>query len=218
MTLVMPDARRSRKPEARRALESPYRRDLDASEARRAERAVMPKTLDGLLEWFAEGMSFETPERIHRSGVWADHAKPTKVTSTGDIACATCRKRIVDVVTDEATEARPHTHPESADGSALGSPDDAGEWRVALYGSSSVSDDDGSYLRPMHRAIDELSRTGRPLMGRTLIALAAAGFDWHGIAERGGWAEEMFRDYLTAALMRLWHIFRDRDERRVTTA
>jgi hypothetical protein len=167
----------------------------------------MPKTLDGLLAWFAEGMTLETPERIHRSGVWADHMKPE-----GHLRAtpADGRKRIVDVHDDGGGR----TPTQTADGSALGSPDDAGEWRMAIYGSSSVSDDDGSYLRPMHRAIDELSRTGRPLMGRTLIALAAAGFDWHGIAERGGWAEEMFRDYLTAALMRLWHTFRERDERR----
>lgn len=233
MSLAVPTSRKSSKPAAREALERPFARDFEQSELRRAERGVMPKSFDGLLEWFAEAMTLEIPATIHRRGVWAIHQKKVAVDRTGQI------HRPPPPTIDrgfcaDAIEGRPCSHitvdgpihpgggGESvrvqAGGSAIGSPDDGGEFQALIYGSPSQTDEDGSYVRPLHRAIAELHRNGWQLTAGMFFALAAAGYDWRAIAERGHWAEEPFAIYLEAALGELWRKTIPRDERKVRIA
>lgn len=192
----------------RDALERPYLSDFEDSERRRAENVRMPKTLPALLHWFAKAMSDEIPSTIHREGVWADHTKRATVRQDGQVAHVDCGR--------EACET-PH-FPRGTGGSLIGSPDEAGGFRAYMYGSPSQTDEEGSYLRPLHRAISELDRSGRPLMARMLFGLAASGYDWKAIAERGHWAEEQFADYLEWSLRKLWTLTIARDERQVRAA
>jgi hypothetical protein len=196
-----------RKPESRRALESPFEREHEASIVRVARSRVMPKDFRGLMAWLAESMALESVEKIHpaRVSVWSEHLRRFRVTAKGDIICVPCGELVE----------RAHSHPEIAAGSLLGSPDELGAWRLLMYGSPSATDEDGYYLAPVHRALSEFERDGRPLMARTIFAVVASGYDWRGVAERGSWADEQFRDYLTFALMRLWNLTIPRDERRV---
>lgn len=93
-------------------------------------------------------------------------------------------------------------------GSKLGSPAWGDRFRRYIENSDAEVDEDGWFVRPMHAA---LSRIGRrwPLTARSLFAVAQSGYDWRGVATRGGWSEEMFAVYLTQALTMLWVEYRD---------
>lgn len=96
---------------------------------------------------------------------------------------------------------------EHVGGSKLGTKAHTDPFRRYLENVPSEIDVDGSYVRPMHAALTRLSRR-YPLTGRALFAVAQAGYDWRGVAVRGGWADEMFALYLTQALAQLWAEYR----------
>lgn len=98
--------------------------------------------------------------------------------------------------------------PDAQGGSRLGTPAHTDSFRRYLEGMSSEMDADGYYSRPMHAALSRLHRS-HPLTARALFAVAQSGYDWRGVAERGHWAEEMFRVYVTAALMMLFREYSD---------
>lgn len=61
----------------REALERPYRQDHEQSLQRRmgGNQAQMPRTLDALVAWVMTAACEETPGRLHKPGVWHDHAE-----------------------------------------------------------------------------------------------------------------------------------------------
>ncbi len=93
-------------------------------------------------------------------------------------------------------------------GSKLGTPAWGDRFRRYMENADSECDQDGYFARPMHAA---LSRIGRryPLTARALFAVAQSGYDWKGVATRGGWADELFYLYLVQAFTLLWHEYRD---------
>ena len=96
---------------------------------------------------------------------------------------------------------------EHTGGSHLGTRAYTDPFRRYVENVPSETDVDGCYVRPMHAA---LSRMGRryPLTARVLFAVAQAGYDWRGVAERMHYADEMFSLYLTQALAHLWSEYR----------
>lgn len=142
----------------------------------------MPKDLPGLLRWYEEQWSLETPERIHVHAVWRDQVT--------------------------AYEAEQGVKP--VGGSDTGAPAYSEPFRQRLENGPSQVDEDGYYARPMSAALARVGRHGRPMMARTLLSVAMTGFDWRAVADRGKWPHEMFEDYLREALIRVWREYRDR--------
>lgn len=164
--------------------DSPYRRDYEASVERGMERGRMPKTLGGLLRWMAEQWMLELPTALQVvEEPWHGRQERDK-------------------------DGNPRWPSELVGGSLLGTPKDKDPFRRLMENSPSEVDEDGSYRRPMHAAIDRLSRR-KPLMARNLAAVARAGWDWKSVGTRGGWPEEMYADYLTRALVVLWQEYRE---------
>ena len=64
-------------------------------------------------------------------------------------------------------------------------------------------------MRPLASALARIARDRKPLMARTLLSVAMAGFDWRVVADRGSWAHEMFEVYIREALIRLWREHRE---------
>ena len=69
MTLSVP----ARKPERRTALETPYRREHEASSAALMENGRPPRNLAAAVAWFREQCDNETPATLHKAGVWRDY-------------------------------------------------------------------------------------------------------------------------------------------------
>ena len=93
-------------------------------------------------------------------------------------------------------------------GSRLGTPAHTDPFRRYMEGTPSQIDQDGWYLLPMHAALARLGRRW-PLTARALFAVAQSGWDWRGVADRLGYAEEMFVLFLEMALIRIWHEYRE---------
>lgn len=162
----------------------PYQREFEDSALRRADRGRMPKTLPQLLRWMSEQWVLETPAAIQVvEEVWSGKQEYHRDGSTRWPA-------------------------ELTGGSHLGTPREVGAFRHLMEGSPQAIDEDGSYIRPLRAALARLSWR-RPLMARNLVAVMASGCDWRGVAARGGWAEEMYADYLTAALVTLWREYKE---------
>lgn len=161
---------------AREALDRPYAADHAASVASAMEGGKMPKSLPGLLRWYEMAWWEEIPDRLHKREVWADHP-------------------------DRREQREGY---KAVGGSLIGTHAYAESFRRYLENAASETDEDGYFTRPLHAAMAQMSREGRPLMARALFAVAQAGFDWGVIADRGGWAREMFGDYLHRALTLLW--------------
>ena len=166
---------------ARRQIETPYALDHERSLARRMTAGVMPKDLPGLLRWYEAQWSMETPDRLHVHAVWRDF-----------------------VTQHEAANGL-----QSVGGSDSGAPAYAEPFRKRLENSPSEIDPDGYYMRPLASALARIARDRKPLMARTLLSVAMAGFDWRAVADRGSWAHEMFEVYIREALIRLWREHRE---------
>ena len=143
-----------------------------------AARFAQPKGLGRLLAWFLSEWAAEVPDKTHVPGVWRDYVR-----------------------WDEDRG--------SVGGSLLGAPALHGAFRSYTENSDRQTDADGSMARPIHHALVVMAgrtSSGRPFMARVLFQLAHAGGDIGTIALRLGWPEEAARDYLEAALFRLWSV------------
>lgn len=160
---------------------TPYARDHRRSLERRMDVGVMPKDLNGLLRWFEEQWSLETPDALHARGVWRDRV------SRGE-----AEQGITPV-----------------GGSDSGAPAYHEPFRRRLENSPSETDQDGYYVRPLASALSRIARNGKPLMTRTLLAVGMAGFDWRKVADHGHLPHEMFEVYVKEALIRLWRELRE---------
>ena len=169
---------------------APYRRQHDASTERASRRDRMPQSLEALLAWFAEGWTGELPEKLHTVEVWNGRQEYRTVERDG-------KRRVEAVWTDELVG-----------GSALGSHADTSLFRRYMEGYAGQRDVDGYYVRPMHAAVARVALRDH-WMARNLFAVAQAGFDWKGVADRGRWVHGMYRVYLTECLRRLWLEFSD---------
>lgn len=165
----------------RAALETPFAREHEESQALRMETGVMPKDLPGLLRWFEAQVEAELPARLHLHAVWRD-----RVTRA---------------------EAEEGVQPVGA--SDTGAPALAEPFRKQLENSPWETDQDGYYMRPVASAIARIGRR-KPLLARHLTLLAAAGFDWRRRADALGWAHEEYELFITEVLIRLWREHRDR--------
>lgn len=165
--------------------ERPHRAEHEASTGRR-DRGTMPKTLGQLLTWFAGEWDPEIPTRIHTVEVY--HARQE-------------RDRDGAKVWPEAL----------VGGSALGAPALTDHFRRYMESYAGEQDADGYYLRPMHAALARLAARDH-WMARNLWAVAQAGYDWRGVADRGHWVHGMYVVYIEEALRRLW---REHSERAV---
>jgi hypothetical protein len=172
-------------------LERPFRVDHELRNAELAvTRAAMPKDLPALLRWFEELWALEIPEELHSSAIWRDRVSPSELkagvrpvgsSETGALAYADEFRRRLENGPSEVDGADPAT---------------AGSGRVY-------------YARPIAAALSRISRKGKPLMARTLIAIGLAGFDWRAVADRGSWPHEMFEVYARESLIRLWFEHRE---------
>lgn len=142
----------------------------------------MPKDLRGLMAWYEEQWSLETPDRLHVHAVWKD-----RVTSH-----------------EQGEGIQP------VGGSDTGAPAYSEPFRKRLENSPSELDVDGYYMRPLASALSRLGNGGHPLMARSLMSVAMAGFDWRAVADRGHWPHEMFEAFIREALIQLWRTHRDR--------
>ena len=161
--------------------ETPYRREHERSASQRMETGVMPKSLDGLLAWFAEQCSNESPDRLHVHAVWKD--------------------RVTQHEQEQGIQA--------VGGSDTGAPAYSEPFRKLIENAPSETDQDGYYLRPLASALSRIARRGNPLMARHLMLLAWAGFDWRKRAGAIGWADEEYEVYLREALIRLFREYRE---------
>lgn len=156
-------------------------------------RPKQPRTFGQLLNWFLEGFRAETPERMHRRGVWST---TRRLDSAG-----------------KPTEAVPA---QQQGGSQLGAPRYAEPFRQLLENSDRQWTDergtvDPYYVRPMRAALAALSRQSgedSPFMARFLLQVAYAGGDWQSVAER--WEIKPFarEAFITAALRRAHRCWR----------
>lgn len=144
-------------------------------------KGIMPKGLNGLLRWYAEGWDAEVPTTLHKAETWYGRDR----------------------------DGNGQTWPaELTGGSHLGTRAHTESFRRYIEEAESQCDPDGYYVRPMHAALSRLGRRW-PLTARALFAVAQSGFDWRGVAERGHWPEEMFCLFAEQALARLWTEYRD---------
>lgn len=157
--------------------ESPHRREHEQSAPRR-DRGTMPKALGGLLTWFAAEWDSEVPTRLHTVEVY--HARQE-------------RGRDGAKVWPEAL----------VGGSSLGSHGLTDQFRRYMESYAGEQDVDGYYVRPMHAALARLAVRDH-WMARNLWAVAQAGYDWQGVADRGHWVHAMYLVYIEEALRRLW--------------
>ena len=167
------------------ARERPYRAEAEERAEQRAQKGTMPKSLPSLLDWYARGWDEEVPERLHTVEVWNGRQQFRTIEVDG--------KRRVAAVWPDAL----------VGGSALGSHADTSLFRRYLEGYAGERDADGYYVRPMHAALARLA-TRDHWMARNLFAVAQAGYDWKGVADRGGWVHGMYIVYIEEALRRLW--------------
>lgn len=165
------------KPEGRLALEAPHASDHTRSVTRRMDRSRMPKHLGGLLSWFSVEWDSEVPQRLHTVEVW--HGR------------------------QEYRDGAPVWPREQVGGSALGSHAHTDPFRRYMESYAGEQDEDGYYVRPMHAALARLARRDH-WMARNLFAVAQAGYDWQGVADRGHWVHGMYQVYIEEALRRLW--------------
>ena len=94
-------------------------------------------------------------------------------------------------------------------GSELGTYAYTDPFRRYLFNSPNEIDDNGYFMRPIHSALWRLERK-KPLMARTLFALAQGGFDWRKLADAGKWPHEMFEIYIEGALQFMWREYAER--------
>lgn len=165
----------------RSRLLAPYAPDHERSLAQRMETGVMPKDLTGLVRWFEQQSSLETPDRLHVHAVWKD----------------------------QATQHEREQGYRPVGGSDTGAPAYSEPFRKRLENSPSETDQDGYYMRPLASALSRIARRGYPLMARHLMMLASAGFDWRKRAGAIGWAPEEYEVYLAECLRRLWKEHRE---------
>ncbi len=171
--------------------ETPYRGEATARAAELAERkATMPKDLPGLLRWFEEECSTETPDALHTAQVWRDRVtsneakagvKPVGGSDTGALAYDDDFRRRLENGPSEVDQRDP-----------------------GVTGSGRVY-----FMRPIASALSRIARAGKPLMSRHLQLLAWASFDWRQRADAIGWAHEEYEVYIREALIRLWFAHRD---------
>ena len=176
----------TRKPAARAALEAPHKGDHERSLMRAMERGRMPKGLGGLLAWFAAEWDSEVPQRLHTVEVW--HGR------------------------QEYRDGAPVWPSTLVGGSALGAHALTDTFRRYMESYAGERDEDGYYVRPMHAALARLARRDH-WMSRNIFAVAQAGYDWKGVADRGHWVHGMYQAYLEEALRRLWLEFSEREVR-----
>lgn len=150
----------------------------------------MPKSLEGLLAWYAEQCRLETPDDLHRRGVWSD--RPSRAEQTDGYR--------------------------AQGGSALGAPAYSEEFRRRLENGPSQIDEQDMlrpstgqtyFMRPVAAALSRMARNGHPTMARHLMQLAAADFDWRARSRLIGWTYEEYEVYIRESLIRLWHEFRE---------
>ena len=155
----------------------PYAPAHEGSVSRAMDRGKMPKTLGALLTWYAREWDGEVPTRLHTVEVWNGR--------------------------QERRDGQPVWPSVLVGGSALGAHAHADGFRRYLENYASELDEDGYFVRPMHAALHRLG-TRDFWMARNLFAIAQAGYDWKGVADRGHWVHEMYAVYIAEALRRLW--------------
>lgn len=171
--------------ERRQLRETPYKADHDTRvTSLMEERGTMPKTLNGLLVWYARECFGEVPAELHTSQVWRDRVN----------------------LAEAENGVRPVG---SSDTGALAYADD---FRRTIENSPSEIDEDGYYRRPIASALSRLARKrvpkGGSLMAARLIALARLGFDWQRQADNIGWHHDEMHVYMREALICLWNEYR----------
>lgn len=208
------------KPPARVALERPHQREHERSAEQRMGKGIMPKSLPGLLRWYATGWDEEVPTALHRSEVW----RASKQDQDKRGACRCDHMGDADQplhlgVCCHLVDGKPmHTRggyeaiPRGPAGSALGTKADTDPFQRYLHNAAQETDEDAYYRRPMHAALYRIGKD-HPLMARALFGLAQCGYDWRGLGTRGHWPVEMFEVYIEEALRRLWIEYADREVR-----
>jgi hypothetical protein len=162
---------------------APHKGEHERSVERAMYRGRMPKSLGALLAWFSSEWDAEIPPRLHTVEVW--HGR------------------------QEYRDGEKVWPAELVGGSALGSHGLTDRFRRHMEAYAGERDQDGWYLRPMHAALARLG-TRDHWMARNLFAVAMAGYDWQGVADRGHWVHGMYQVYLEEALRRLWLEYSER--------
>jgi hypothetical protein len=161
-----------------------------AQSAQREARRSMPRTLDGLLHWYAGVIEDEKPTALHARAVW------------------NARQRY-----DEKGE--PMVPSEEVGGSALGTRAYHDPMRRTLENSPHELDDDGYYVRPLASALARM-RSGsedRPALRDTpsiLLFLGHNPAEWRNVADHLEWPVEPCGLFLHRALEMLWLLYRPR--------
>ena len=144
-------------------------------------KGLMPKGLNGLLRWYAEGWDAEVPTTLHKAETWYGRDR----------------------------DGNGQTWPaELTGGSHLGTSAHTESFRRYIEEAESQCDPDGYYVRPMHAALSRLGRRW-PLSASWLFAVAQSGFDWRGVALRLHMADEFAYRNTRDALSDLWTEYRD---------
>lgn len=182
---------------ARDRLARPFALDHAASLRRKAAK---PRDLLG---WFLAGFRAEIPERIHRSGVWADarHRGDAKAYApVGGSQIGT---------------------PASADPfRAYLESDPLDETELARLTEAGITIAEQAYRFPMRAALASLAGRGAdtdpyPFMARALFRTATMDGDWNVALRSLGIIEPVRWPYLVAALERLWDRYDDQPPARL---
>lgn len=156
----------------------------------RAGKGPMPRTLDGLLHWYAGVIEQEKPTALHARAIW--HARQ-----------------------QYDAESRPVVPTEEVGGSELGTRAFTDPMRRTLENSPHELDEDGWYVRPLASALARM-RSGsedRPALRDTPSVLLFLGHnpqEWRNVADHLEWPVEATGLYLHRALELLWLLYRDR--------
>lgn len=137
--------------------EQPHKREHDAALVARMgdDDAVKPTSLDGLLRWFRVRWEWEVPSALHVNAVWASR------------------------VDGQGLERGEYVKPEHRGGSLIGTHAYTDPFRRYIDNTSVEVDKDKFYVRPLHRALQNLAeaKNGAPLTARFLFRVARSGFD-----------------------------------------
>ena len=156
----------------------------------KAGKGSIPRTLDGLLHWYATVIEEEKPTAIHARAVWS-------------------ARQSYDA------DGVPVVPPEHVGGSELGTRAYSDPMRRTLENSPDELDDDGFYVRPLASALKRMrwgspDRPEAPLTVKVLDFLGQSPADWRNVGDLLHIAEEIVAIYLHRALEMLWPLYRDR--------
>ena len=172
------------KPSARLELESPHRREHDASRERLMSHGLRPRGIGQYINWLLTEWAREMPDRIHAGGVWRSRPGNGETIASG-----------------------------LQGGSALGAPAWADPFRRYIENRPGETDQDGFYVRPIHAALSEMAgrnpHSNEWYWARFLVALASSGGDWQGVAYRSGIPPQLAQITIESLLYRLWSRWRE---------